>query len=522
MMLKYRKVFIGLSISFTLCLVTIILLWLTDFFLEKKMKEAIFKLQGSFSSLEVSLLSRSITIEKLSWISRTSDTDSSAHKIYADLIELSGIHILPFILNKKVIVNFLSIDSANIVFVKDLKLSTDIASNNLFESVVLKDISLQRFNLVVRRDTTVLLSGSLHADISDFRIKRDSIQRLTYSFEEVTVRATSIALQDERGLYTTNIRQVYLNSLQDQVYIDSIELIPRHAKYDFAWKAGKQVACIKLSIPKIEIYKLDYRALLRKQIIADAFHIKSFDLEAFKDKRVPFSQSATIPLPMHYFNRLKWKIKIDTVSFGLSQINTETYPEKGIAPALITFNDVSGLLLNLDNIQEKEAIDYATLRASGLLMNKGRIEATFQFPQDGSPVYHAKGFIRDFDLVVLNSALQNAVNIKLRSGYLNLMNFNFTYTDFGSRGSLDMAYQDLRISSLDKNKSSTNEIKTALIYLLVQKNKGIESKFSARIGTIDVKRDRKKYIFNLWLISILDGMRSSFSGGDNPKNQAKD
>ncbi|GCC49857.1 hypothetical protein SanaruYs_00710 [Chryseotalea sanaruensis] len=485
------------------------------------MKDAIQNLQGSFSSLNINLFSRSVKIEELTWISKESTEDSASHTLYVDLIKLKGIHLLPLIFDKRVIVNHLEIDSANLSFIKNIRFSNDSSSQKSLKGFLIKQISLKRIALRVKEDTTDVLSGILNADIRQLRFERDSTQKFVPSFSQITCTVKSIALNHKGGLYKTNIYKVYLNSEQQLISFDSIQLLPKHAKYDFAWKAGKQVARLTLSIPKVDVINLDYDHLLQKQFIASAIRIQSFNLDVFKDKRVPFSQTAHIHLPMHYFNALKWKVKIDSLAFGLSQIRTETFPESGIAPAIITFDDVSGLLLNLDNIQEKEAIDYATLQASGFFMGKGRIEATFQLPQDSSPVYHTKGFIKDMDMTILNGALQNIANINLKSGYLDLMNFNFTYTDFGSRGSLDMAYQSLSISSLNKNKSSTNEIKTALLYLLVQRNKEIEPNLSGRVGTIDVKRDRKKHIFNIWLISILDGMRSSFLGGDKVDNQSK-
>lgn len=520
-MLNYRKIVTRFSIVFILFLTTIVLLFLADYLIEKRMKTAILKLQGSFSSLNVNLFSRSVQIEELAWSSNSSTSDSSAHSLYIDLIKLKGIHVLPLIFNKEVIINHLEVDSARFTLIKDLAFKTGSSPQSSLKRLFIKEISLSGIALDMKNDTTDFLSVFLRADITQLQIAKDITKKLTYSFGQLTATANSIAFNPEGDLYTTNIQEIYFNSALHLLSIDSVRLEPKHEKYDFAWKAGKQVASLTLSIPKIDVHNLDFQDLLQQKFIASAIRIPSFDLLAFKDKRVPFSQTAHVQLPMHYFNALKWKVKIDSISFGLSQIRTETFPENGIAPAVITFNDVSGLLLNLDNIQEKEAIDYATLQASGFLMGKGRIEATFQFPQDSSPVYHVKGFIKDMDMTILNDALQNAVNINLKSGYLNLMNFNFTYTDFGSRGSLDMAYQSLVVSSLNKNKSSTNEIKTALLYLLVQKNKDIESKLSRHIGTINVNRDRQKHIFNIWLLSIMDGMRSSFLGGDKVDSQSK-
>ena len=108
---------------------------------------------------------------------------------------------------------------------------------------------------------------------------------------------------------------------------------------------------------------------------------------------------------------------------------------------------------------------------------------------------------------------------------LNKLKFDFQYTDLRSAGTLEIDYEDLRITSLKKKNDDTNEIKTLFINAFVKNDKTrLSLSKLKRTGNIDIERDRKRYIFNVWLKSILDGLKSTVleskqakSKNDKPK-----
>lgn len=181
-MLNYRKAYISLSIIFILFLTAFVLLFLADYLIEKRMKAAILKLQGSFSSLDVSLFSRSLQIDELSWSSGEVTTDSAAHTLYIGSIKLRGIHLLPLFFGKQVVVNHLEVDSAQLTLIRDLAFKIKTSSQTSFKKLIIRQISLKGIAVSVKENTAAFLSGFLKADIKYLRFERDSVQKLAYSF----------------------------------------------------------------------------------------------------------------------------------------------------------------------------------------------------------------------------------------------------------------------------------------------------------------------------------------------------
>jgi hypothetical protein len=190
----------------------------------------------------------------------------------------------------------------------------------------------------------------------------------------------------------------------------------------------------------------------------------------------------------------------------------EEFPEYGDTSGIITFDKINASVTHLNNRWEETDPLTAQLNITALLLNQGNITASFHFPLDGSPVYSANGSISKFNLTTLNPVLSALGNVRVESGYLNALTFQFNYTDFLSKGSLNIDYTDLQLMSLDKHHHATDGFKTFLMNAFVKNERSQSPTSDVQSATIDIERDRKRYIFNVWLKSILDGLKSSVLG----------
>jgi len=71
------------------------------------------------------------------------------------------------------------------------------------------------------------------------------------------------------------------------------------------------------------------------------------------------------------------------------------------------------------------------------------------------------------------------------------------YTEFSSNGHLDIDYSDLRITSLNKNKQTTNDLRTLFVSAVVKNNRDQSGPAAKAEGVISIERNRKKSIFNV-------------------------
>ena len=482
-------------------------------YIEEKIQEKINEQNIKVSSVEVNLISGSVEIKKLEWEIFEDTLKSPFHSFKINTLNIQGINLYELLVNNKILIKEIVLDSGKI------KYNTKLTRNKLeifpkkYSELKCTSIALNHIETKIMTDTVEALSTLLHLNITDASVKVDSTNTIHYSIKQSDGFAESINFSRNEGMYGSTIKKISFNTALEEITIDSILLIPNFSKFKFARYLGEQTSRLNISFPKLIIEGVAFKNLLDSVLIIRKIRIPSFDLYSFKDKRLPFLNTENVPLPMESFLGLPWKVKIDSILIANSRITIEEYPEKGDELTLVTFTGVNALFTGLNNRISKDDLPTALLQANGNLMGSARINAVFQFPLDGSPTYTAKGEILKFSLTELNPVFVPIANIRIESGFLNSLSFDFAYTDLRSKGTLDIDYENLRLLVLNKGDMQTHKLKTLLINLVLKKNRDQSGLNAKAVGVIDIERDRNRYIFNVWWKSVLDGLLSCMAWG---------
>jgi hypothetical protein len=501
-----------LIVLFTGLLVIYGITALLSTYVENEIKKRIHSFHGTVSSLDINLFTRSIQLKNITWTSVAGDLNQTPHFVSLRTISAEGICLYELLLHKKLLINNLILDSGTIRYNTSIKQTVRAIPGSKYRSFAFKHILLTDINTQIRTDTLTRFSASVNCSLGDALIKIDSLNDPSYSLKTIDGFMKKINITRYNGMYSGTIARLSFNSIKQQLIIDSAVLIPYLGKYEFARHLGKQIARIDLFIPQLTVAGLELAGIIDSSFVASKIEIRSFDLVAFKDKRIPFTRTENIPLPMVVFLNIPFLIKIDSVVISDSRITVEEFAEHGIKPGTISFEDINATISQLDNRQPKNDHSYSRLNASCLLMSSGQVKALFQFPLDGSSVYTAKGSVSNMPFKALNPVLTSMANVRVESGYLKDFTFDFVYSEFTSKGNINIDYKDLQLIGLNTNKRSTNEIKTFILNAFVKNHRSKSITPTIKNGIINIERDRKRYIFNVWWRSILDGLKSGILG----------
>jgi Domain of Unknown Function (DUF748) len=317
-------------------------------------------------------------------------------------------------------------------------------------------------------------------------------------------------MNETGGLYHTSISKIHANSSEQKIIIDSLSLSPNYSKYQFSRKVGRQVDRFTLSIPTLSISGFKFDHVKDSLFAATLIEVDRATLHVYRDKRLPFIKEKNTPLPMAMIRGFPFEMAIDSIKIKDAKITYEEFPEKGFRTGQIYFEKLNASIDHLSNYNAYANFKQSTVRVTSKIMGKGVIEAEFSLPYDKQQLYNARGVIRNLPLHRLNPILESLAFVSVESGMLNQLNFNFDYTDFKSNGSVLMNYENLKLTSLTKdNASNPNEVKSWILNTLLKNNKSKSVSKEKRTGTIDIERDRKKAIFNLWVKSLFSGLKSS-------------
>jgi len=489
-------------------------------YLERVIHEKIDANHGEASAIHVNLLTRSVHIKNLEWSSIPDTLNSVPHYVRINTLAIKGISLYQLLIHKKIRIHEIVLDSGKVEYNNSIQHIKKVFAPK-YKVFECQNISLNTIETQVMADTLVSFSALLDLHVYEAIATFDSTNTIAYSIKNSNGNVQRINFSRHEGMYGGSIKKLSFDTREQKIIIDSVLLIPNFSKYKFAQFLGEQAGRVNISIPKLILEDVAFDSLVDSTFIASKISIQSFDLFSFKDKRIPFLRDYNIPLPMESFINLSWKVRIDSILITNSRITVEEYPAKGNELTAITFNDVNASFTGLNNRLEKNEHPYALLKASGLLMGAGKINAVFQFPLDNASRYTAKGEISRFSLVELNPVFIPIANIRIESGYLNSLTFDFHYTELESKGKLDIDYENLRLLGLNKNNAETNGVKTFFINLLIPKNRDQTKENAKAVGIIDIERDRKRLIFNVWWKSILDGLHSSLVGQTKRARQSK-
>ncbi|MEQ1585906.1 MAG: hypothetical protein ABL895_08520 [Cyclobacteriaceae bacterium] len=517
MKIRSKKIIYISVISFVGSIVLIVVagIYLTHY-LERKVAEKLFANHGKAASIKVDLLTQSLKFTDVEWNSLNDSLNKKQHSIKARSIALHRFSLYQLALNKSIHFKDLIIDSGYLEFDKTKDTIKQKAFNSPYKSLRFQNIHLNTVEIRIKTDTMTNASARIRGEIINFNVKLDTINKLSYSAKEVELSIEKVDLSRYEGMYSSTVARILISTANHNIEIDSILLIPNYDKYEFAQHKGEQIARMNCSIPQITIHGLQFEKIFDRTFIASKIEILSFDIYSFKDKRLPFLRKRSIPLPMESFLKLPWTIQVDSTIITNSHITIEEFPEEGVVSGTVSFDDVNAILSGLNNRAEKKDAPYALLTASSQFMGTAKIKAAFLLPLDGKSIYKAGGSISQLPFTQLNPMLK-MVNLRVESGQLNNLTFDFNYTDSSSQGTLGIDYENLRFLALDKNKKSTNEFKTMLANVFVKNNINQSKSPLKRMGVIDVERNKNRYIFNLWMISLLDGLKSGMTGNTTKK-----
>ncbi len=471
--------------------------------LRNKLVTELSKGDGSVNSVQINFFTRSISLDHLVLDSETSDLPLRGN---INRVKFSGISVFKLLTGKGIQIKNITLDSGDVAFTLSKRDSSK--KTNLSYPIAVESFTVNKLRFSIKKDSVLQLKAIANMSFGSFKYDSTfSFQGLGKVFHHLTGSFSDLSFSEATGFYKISADKIEFNSNDQSLIIDSIKLSPNYGKIEFGQAKGKQLTRIDLSIPRILLSRLNYKSLFDSILSVSKLSVEEPKLQVFRDKRLPFIKKDVVPMPMYSLLKLPFKIKIDSVSIQQATIVVEEIAEDAKTPGYVVFNNVKGLLTGLNN----QAQIPTMLNATGNFMKTGLIEAEFMFPIDTTKNYTAKGKISNVPFNELNTMTEAAASLKFESGLLNNLYFNFSYNDYKSLGEVQLNYKDLKIVSLNQDKSK-QKIKSALINVLLKDTKDKSTPVKDRKGKIEIDRDRKRFIFNLWWKSLQSGLKDSIMG----------
>ncbi|MEX2231553.1 MAG: hypothetical protein WD824_05300 [Cyclobacteriaceae bacterium] len=434
--------------------------------------------------------------------------------IAVDKVRAEGFHLFPLIFRNILSFESLYLDGSRIVMRQNSLLTMDSTSQRENEFTLSVDrvfIGSADFTYTDSVHCKMITGFKSNLTIEGLKMDFHVDQPFGYQAERLIMDSAEIKLPLE--CYTLQVRQAKIDFLNEEIQADSIEVIPDLGKIEFGRKWGYEIDRFEGKIPFVKAKGFSFSTLDSTRFTARVAEIQ-FYLKIFRDKRLPFLKKTKL-LPMAQLEDLPFGLAIDSLKITKSFVQYEEFVEGAPDPGGIYFDDLYGVFLNINNMNRKQNTQ---LIARGSLMGQGKINIFVTFPAEKNKRSLLAGKIKDFSLPKINSMLTPSTNIKVESGEMRELSFNFSFNAVRSDGEIGLNYEDLKLTTfkeVDKSKGDELEkdnLKSFMMNTFIFRKKMDEKvPEEKRTGQVMHIRDDSRSIFNFWIKSVVSGIKSAYN-----------
>lgn len=461
-------------------------------------------------------------------LERNRQAPTNLYTIFVEKLELQHIHLWSLIRRRHAHVNVIKIENPEIVVyhrstvAEDGKESIKRALSKLIsgslKQINIGHVGLHNIQLKYKNgEDTALKSFQLgKMDLVFGDVKLDS-STLSDSSRFLFAKKAWFHLDQgqfftEDSLYKFSIDGVDLSLNEGKLSVNELRVEPQMNKAAFERYFTFQKDIFR-GIAKNIILKGFYPDNIQNnRWYLDTVNIGYFNLNIYLDRQLPLNRSVK-PLLQKVIKETDYKVDVKKVAIQDGNLNYKEYNPKSKETGKVSFNNIQGYINHITNDpREIRKNPYCMAQLHSSFMDEGDLHAQFKFNlSDPGHAFIYKGTLYQLKAKTLNPATVPLGMIKVKSGRIHQLRYNFNGNDNGAQGDVDMKYDRLKISILAKDKK-TNELKkkglvSLAANLLVVKEGNVNDSLSKQSAHVNYQRDPERSVFSLMWKSLFQGVK---------------
>ena len=372
-----------------------------------------------------------------------------------------------------------------------------------------------------------LISGKISLKITDIVFDTIEIMDNFMHTKDIGLTVNDYQYITADSMYTLKADEIGLSTLSSKIFVNRLSFLANYPKYEFSRKLGYQTDRADIVGKKIIIEGIDFtKLLLKKQLYVNHAVVDSFEIELFRDKRVPFPEWQRRSLMQSMLRKIKIPFKIDSINIRNTHFVYAERVKKAFEPGEVFLESLNAKMTGFTNdsiLVSQGAI--GKIETNFLIMGKGYFNGELNFPLSSKvDTFNFSGSLTKMELQDFNPMSENVFGVKITAGEgkidIPLINANNDY----STGEILFPYENFRIKIIDKKTGKKGGLGDGIATFLANefflKHKNPSRKNKLRHGMVYFERDKRKSLFNFIWKSILSGIESSL--GFNTKKQREE
>ena len=502
----------------------VLVLWLGSLILsnvlEKKIRglDKIGAYELHFESLDVHLFSRSISMEGI-----VLNDSMQRTQVTAPAIKLRTLRIFPALFNQRYQIKKVLISEPKIQYLlpkeKPDENKTGTTTNAEIPRIKISSLEIQNAeSIFYTMDSTAhdtVFSGGFNFRLNNISTSDTALHyRLGWlNFNRARLELTKVRYVLPNGLYRLESDRLLYDSQDSTAQLQAFSLKSEFAKYEIAHHTGVETDWYDLNVDTIALRNFSLNSALKdSSFVVSGIWMRDLTMIAFRDKRLPFPEKPDTKLPPEMIANLPFGFHIDSLQLENANIIYQEHWEYNDEPGEVTFDALNAKIHTISNRQDLISGE-TQIDVSCKLLEAAPFTVQFNFPNKKYPIANsAKGRLEAMPMKPFNSLFRSSASTNLDSGTIDELEFDFTYNNDQSTGTLNFKYDDLKVSSFEPKDGDTKKVKSFLLNTFIVREQNPDKNGNLKQGEIGFERDKKKSIFNYWWKSVLSGIKDVVAG----------
>lgn len=469
-------------------------------FAKSKIKDELKSKDIETYGLEISLFPFSIRADSASYYNQKEETN-----LFLKNLVVSHIHILPFLKNKEIKIDRVSL--AYINFHKSKQKGDSIKVNNKSFSSSVKYISINSF--LIKDGDSKIIHDKEKSIVSSSYGNRVKIKDLEFEPKELMkAKFGQLSLTFDSIIYTgkkVRIKSKHIGFENSKAKILSFELEDQlKSSYPF------QKTKYDLKVEDIELL-YDVKQIIQSRYLKiKLLNAEKFTLKSSLDKRKPRNKEYKSSLT-EVLQGIPINFCLDSIEFANGTVYYKEFVKQSPFVSEVSFHNILLSSSNLTNTATAiRQSKWFSSQVSANFLNQAPLNCSIKFDLSSQASSHfVKGSLHQLPFKKLNPILAPLVSINFKSGVSEKVLFHFQGNKTKSTGEVKFYYQDLKIQFQGKKQSKSKQVLRSIAgglanTLLIRTENPLGNTF--KVGTIEYKRDPYRSVFNFWWKSVFSGM----------------
>lgn len=428
-------------------------------------------------------------------------------------VRAEGIGLFSLIFRNTLAVESIYLDGSRMVLRRNSLLKLDSAAEKDQEFGLVADHVLIRAGDFTYTDSTACeIITSVQSDVAITGLRLNFQADRPFDYQASIVTFNNAEIRAPKYFYTFSVHRINLNFEEEQIALDTLKIVPELEKIAFGRKHGFEIDRFEGVIPFFRANEFSFSFIDTAWVNARSVDVQ-FYLKVFRDKRLPFVAKKKF-LPGDQLRRLPFALNIDSLKVTKSYAQYEEFAEATDEPGVIFFDNLYAMLTGVSNTSREGNFQLA---ATSNLFGHGTVNLHAIFPLQENKRATVTGSIENFSLPEINPMLIPSARMKIASGQMKKLSFDFTFNDTRSDGKIELNYENLKLVSFkEAGKTDGDELekdgfKTFMMNTFVfRKDMDEDLPEEKRTGTVFYPRDDTRSVFNFWVKSVLSGIKSAY------------